>query len=73
MMRTVSPVGKLIRILAAPPEAVLVAPFYAIVKEVTGGRYPGPQDWRIASGSSGVDRCRWALMLHLFNEYIIII
>jgi hypothetical protein len=36
----------------------LVLPsFYAIVDEVIGGRYPGPEDWLLAT-SVWIERCR---------------
>ena len=36
----------------------LVLPsYYAVVDEVTGGRYPGPEDWLLAT-SVWVERCR---------------
>jgi hypothetical protein len=36
----------------------LVLPsFYAIVDEVTGGRYPGPEDWLLAT-SRWIERCQ---------------
>jgi hypothetical protein len=40
--------------LGLPP---VLPSFYAIVDEVTGGRYPGPEDWLLAT-SVWVERCR---------------